>query len=738
MSDDPIVGATPSRGERWVEPPAKPLTDAATSLVEGSSFCVSGSNGDLEPFRQQGLFVRDTRMISTWRLLVDNAPLEPLATIPAEPYECTFVTRAVPRPGHDDATVVVERRRLVGAGMRDDVTVRNFGTETAGLVVSIEAETDFADLFEVKEGRNPHHARIRHHASGNELVFMLEHAGGSRGVRIRASGAHASSRTLSFTVAVPAQSSWSTTIEVLPIIDEDELEAAFPTTRPVAEAVAARRMQLWRDRVPDVRVGSSRLQQALDHSERDLGALRIVDQDHAEDEVVAAGAPWFMALFGRDSLLTSWMSISMAPHVALGTLRTLARLQGRRTDLMTEEAPGRILHEVRVGMDATLALGGGRVYYGSIDSTPLFVMLADEALRWGAPRQEIEALLPAVDAALDWLRSPAVSGRLGFVEYQRCTDRGLLHQGWKDSHDAISFSDGTPARTPIALAEVQGYTYGAFRARAHLADVFGDPAAAQVWSARAEDLRERFDVAFWLPDRARYAIALDGDARQVDALASNMGQCLWTGIVREDRAAQVAAAILDPDLFTGFGVRTLAGSMRAFNPVSYHNGSVWPHDTTLIAAGLARYGLLDEAATVMDGLLDTACAFGGRLPELFCGFDRESTACPIPYPAACTPQAWAAASPFQLLRTALQLEPCLPHGVVHARPVSAAIGTVHLAGLDLGGAAVTIDADTEHVTIDGLPDGVRLVGASDEPGCTWHARPAAGGTRRTGRTGRPA
>lgn len=726
MLDDLTVEAVRTHRDPGADAPVRAVTESGTSLVEGSSFCVSSSTGDIEPFRQHGLFVRDTRMISTWRLLVDNAPLEQLAMIPAEPYECTFLTRAVARPGHDDTTVVVERRRLIGSGMRDDVTIRNFGTETAGLQVVLEVDTDFADLFEVKEGRDPHHARIRHHANGNELVFMLDHAGGSRGVRIRAPGAHASSRTLAFTVAVPAQQEWSTTLEVLPIIDEDELEAAFPTDQPVAETVAARRMQLWRDRAPVVDVGYRRLQQALDHSERDLGALRIVDREHPEDEVVAAGAPWFMALFGRDSLLTSWMSIAMSPQVALGTLRTLARLQGRRNDLMTEEAPGRILHEVRVGMDTTLALGGGHVYYGSIDSTPLFVMLVDEALRWGAPLQEVESLLPAVDAALDWLRSPAVSGRTGFVEYQRSTDRGLLHQGWKDSHDAISFADGTPARTPIALAEVQGYTYGAFRARAHLADVLGDGQAAAEWAARAADLRDRFDTAFWIPDEARYAIALDRDARQVDALASNMGQCLWTGIVREDRARQVAAALLDPDLFTGFGVRTLARSMRAFNPVSYHNGSVWPHDTALIAAGLARYGFVEEAATVATALLDTACAFGGRLPELFCGFDRTTTACPVPYPAACTPQAWASAAPFQLLRTALQLEPCIPHGVVRARPVPGFVGHVHLGGIDIAGSTVTIDADTDKVEIDGLPDGVRFVESLDEPACAWHPHASTG------------
>ena len=689
-----------------------------SSLVEGSSFCASTANGDIEPEEQQGLFVRDTRLISEWRLLVDGAPLQPLATVPAEPFEGTFVCRAAPRPGHDDATVIVQRRRFVSTGMREDVTVRNYGRETAGLRLTLEVDADFADLFQVKEGRGvARRAHVQHTPAGSDLHFWFEHEGVRRGVRVSAPGADAASRTLSFRVAVPAQGTWTTTIEVLPSLGGAELEAAFPAHLPVESTAAAVRMRSWRDTVPHITVANRLFQLALDQSERDLGALRIVDLEHPEDDVVAAGAPWFMALFGRDSLIASWMAMSVAPNLALGTLRTLARMQGKRIDPMTEEEPGRILHEVRVGMDLTLALGGESIYYGSIDSTPLFVMLVDEAARWGAPLAEIAALMPAVDAALDWMRDYGDRDGDGFLEYGRRTDRGLLHQGWKDSHDGISFADGTLAMPPIALAEVQGYAYGAYRARAHLAGLFGDEPAAQDWSARAASMRTAFDDAFWIPDKQRFALALDHDKRQVDSLVSNMGQCLWSGIVLPERAPAVAAALLSPDLFSGFGIRTLGRGMAMHNPVSYHNGSVWPHDTTLAASGLARYGLINECLQVVDGLLDASVAFGGRLPELFCGFDRRDTGFPVPYPAACTPQAWAAAAPFQLLRTMLLLNPCVPHGTIHVSPVPPSVGHVRMEGVPFGEHRLTIDADSTDVHVEGLPPGIRTTRAPDDHGC---------------------
>jgi glycogen debranching enzyme len=487
----------------------------------------------------------------------------------------------------------------------------------------------------------------------------------------------------------------------------------FPVDRPVDEAVPSRRLATWRAASARVVCSEPVVERVLRRSQVDLGSLRIVDPARPGVEVVAAGAPWFMAAFGRDSLLSSWMALPFDPSLALGTLQTLAALQGRRVDVMSEEEPGRILHEVRRGVDESRALGGSRVYYGSVDATPLFVMLLDEVARWGAPWEKVAELLPAADAALAWVEEFGDRDGDGFVEYQRTTDRGLVNQGWKDSGDSISFADGRGAIAPIALCEVQGYVYGAYLARAHLAELDQDPLTASRCRERAGELRRRFDEAFWLSEQGYYAIALDRDKAPVDALASNMGHCLWTGIVRGERAGQVVERLLGPELFSGWGIRTLATSMARFNPVSYHNGSVWPHDNALVVAGLMRYGFTEAAQRVATGIMSTAATFGGRLPELFCGFDRRDVPVPVAYPSSCSPQAWAAATPLSLLRTLLRLDTCLPHRQVVADPVlPASWGHLHVTGLPLGPTRITLDTTDPAVATTPLPEDVRY---SDDP-----------------------
>jgi glycogen debranching enzyme len=298
----------------------------------------------------------------------------------------------------------------------------------------------------------------------------------------------------------------------------------------------------------------------------------------------------------------------------------------------------------------------------------------------------------------------------GFVEYRRSTDRGLLNQGWKDSADAICFADGTRAEAPIALAEVQGYVYAAYLARAHFAMESGDTAVADTWIDRAMRLKAAFNDAFWLDDKGYYAMALDRNKKPVDALASNMGHCLWTGIIDEDRAESVVAHLMCDDMFTGWGIRTLATSMAAYNPMSYHNGSVWPHDNALIAAGMSRYGYVAEAERVAVGILDAAELLDGRLPELFCGMSRTEFPRPIPYPTACAPQAWAAATPFLLLRTLLRLEPRLPAGEMRLAPVvPPAFLPLRVSNLCIGGRRIAIDMTSEGFSVEGLPPELAVV-----------------------------
>ncbi len=696
-------GVPTDRSEEVAASSAVVARDPHVTLVEGSSFCVSDHAGAIEPGGTHGLFVRDTRVLSRWQLYVDGYPVEPLTVVSEEPFSCRFLGRCTPRTGHVDATLVSEVRRYVGQGMREDITLRNHGPEAAGVEVLLQVDADFADLFEVKDRRAAGRRVVGRRVVGSDIVFWIENSPDQRGVRISAPGAQINADGIAFRVVVPAHGSWTTTVEVLPSVSGQELAASFPTDRPVETAAPARRMRGWTAAAPVIDVGHPGLASALAISRRDLGALRIVDADHPDDDVVAAGAPWFMALFGRDSLLTSAMLLPYMPELALGTLRTLARLQGRREDAMTEEQPGKILHEVRLGADLSLALGGDSVYYGSIDSTPLFVMLVGQALRWGVPVEQLRELVPAVDRALRWIEVYGDRDGDGFVEYQRSTDRGLLNQGWKDSSDAIAFADGRAARTPIALAEVQGYVYAAYLARADLAEALG--ADGTTWRDRAADLKKRFHEAFWMPSTGCYALALDGDKHQVDVVASNVGHCLWTGIVDDAVAERVVEHLLSPDMFTGFGLRTLSARAAAYNPVSYHNGSVWPHDTVLGASGIARYGFGDEAERVLAGLLDAADAFGGRLPELFCGFGREEIPVPVPYPTSCSPQAWAAGVPFELLRVAVGLEADVPRGLLSAVPAMGLSGEVRIDGIRLGNRTVSLHADTREARIEGWLQG---------------------------------
>jgi glycogen debranching enzyme len=505
-------------------------------------------------------------------------------------------------------------------------------------------------------------------------------------------------------------------VAVVTSVDGEVVPPRFPATEPVELSEPAERMSAWREGSPRVRTPYTALARALQRSEEDLGALRIQDPDHPDVSVVAAGAPWFMTLFGRDSLIASWMMLPFNRTLALNTVRTLARYQGRRVDLMTEEQPGRILHEMRFGVDASLALGGGNVYYGTADATPLFVVLLGELSRWGVPGDDVLPLLSNADRALEWIADYGDADGDGFVEYARLTDRGLRNQGWKDSYDGINYADGRLATPPIALAEVQGYVYAAYIARAHFAREVGDETGIRRWRDKARALKEAFNERFWLPDRGWYAIALGPNKEPVDALASNMGHCLWSGIVDEDKAAQVAERLLSPEMFTGFGIRTLASSMGAYNPVSYHNGSVWPHDSALAATGLLRYGFADEAMRIATGLLDAADAFGGRLPELFCGFGRDEYAQPVRYPTSCSPQAWASATPVQLLRLMLRLDPGLPENRIWLDPVLPdGCRALHVENLRIADAPTTIDVQDGQVSVSGLPQDIQVIREPRDP-----------------------
>jgi glycogen debranching enzyme len=403
------------------------------------------------------------------------------------------------------------------------------------------------------------------------------------------------------------------------------------------------------------------------------------------------------------------MALPTTHRLAAGVLQSLAEGQGEETVAATEEQPGRILHEVRYDHRSLGLLGGANAYFGTADATPLFVMLVAEYLRFSGDTALVEQLMPAVDDALAWMRDHGDRDGDGFIEYQRMTDSGLANQGWKDSWDGIRYGDGRIATAPIALCEVQAYAYGALCARAYLADVFGDAGTAQAYRDRAEEFRDAFDAAFWVDHLGCYAVGLDADKAPIDSVTSNIGHCLWTGIVPQHRSAALADHLSSPALFSGWGVRTLSADNPAYNPLSYHCGSVWPHDTAIAVAGLDRYGHHREASLIRSGLLDTAAALGGRLPELFAGFSRSDLPAPVPYPASCSPQAWAAASSLLVVRSMLGLEPDVPNGIVRVRHgLGEEAAGLRADGVAIGDNRVVITANAGRTTVSGLDPAITV------------------------------
>ncbi len=681
----------------------------AVTLVEGSSFCVSDSNGDISSGSPHGVFFMDTRVVSTWRVTVNGDDLDHLAVFSREPHHATFIGRGKPRSTGHESTLLVQRERYVGAGMREDIIVRNVGPEPASVRIDLHIDADFADLFAVKEGRTlPASDREARAGSG---VLEVEHVTPSsrRGVRVRAVGAVAGMGQMTFRRVIPARQQWRTSVEALPTLDGVETTPKYPVGSPIEDAAPSVRLQEWYEQAPTVSGVDDELCRTLQRTQQDLGSLRIFDPLHPGRLAIAAGAPWFMALFGRDSLLTAYMALPVDQDLAVGTLHTLARYQGKKLNSTTEEQPGRILHEMRFGAEAALALGGDKVYYGTVDATPLFVCLLGELWRWGLSDEELDHLLPHADHALTWITTYGDADGDGFVEYERLTDRGLRNQGWKDSWDGINFADGRIAEPPIALCEVQGYVYQALISRADIARRQGDSDRADELLSRAADLRSAFNERFWLPDRGWFAVGLDRDKTPIDALASNIGHCLWTGIIDDDKAARVAEVLLSREMFSGWGIRTLATTMGAYNPLSYHNGSVWPHDNAIAVAGLMRYGFVAEAGTVAQAMLDAAGCFDGRLPELFSGLERNEFPRPVPYPTSCSPQAWAAATPLMLLRSILRFNPDLPEGEVYIDPaLPTSIPTLRVANAPLADARLTLVTGADGTWMEGLPKDVKV------------------------------
>jgi glycogen debranching enzyme len=505
-------------------------------------------------------------------------------------------------------------------------------------------------------------------------------------------------RTARLNLRVPPRGTWHLCLEYQVLADGDDRPPRYTCAagpRALDRDAHAQRMDVEVAQAPRVRSDADVLEHAYQQAVRDFAALRIAGERLSPDEsLLAAGIPWFLALFGRDTLIAALQSLPFQPGYATGALHALARRQGTAVDAQTDEEPGKILHEHRFGQQPRPRFSPRFPYYGTVDATPLFLILLSETYRWTGDRTLVQELRGNAVRALEWIDRYGDRDGDGYLEYHRTGPGGLTNQGWKDSWDSVRFQNGTVATGPIALGEVQGYVYDAKRRMAELFDVLGEPERAAALRRQAAELKARFNRDFWLEVRGYYAEALDGAKRPVDSLTSNAGHLLWSGIADADKARVVADRLLSPELFSGWGIRTMGAGEGGYNPISYHNGSVWPHDTALIAAGLARYGLI-AAARVIGALLEAAEHFPSyRLPELFAGFDRLETGFPVEYPTSSSPQAWAAGSVLLAIQIMLGLQPAPASGFdeIVARPLlPQRIGWLRVEGLRLYGTAVDVE-----------------------------------------------
>ena len=662
------------------------MAEATVSILEGNTFVVSDRLGDIDasPTEPHGLFNRDTRHLSRWRLTVDGRSPQLLSTDDVNYFSAQFFL--VPPDGtvYSESAFSIVRKRAIGEGFHEDVTVMNHTPEPLELELKIEAAADFADLFEVKDAlakQGEHYGRI----DGDQLVLGYRRDGYVRESWITASApeVEVSEDGFRFLLRIEPKGEWTTCLDVL--VGVHAYGKATNGHRAHGDVAARPKMRCsldeWLESAPALSTDSRALDLSYERSLIDLAALRFYPPLMPDLALPAAGLPWFMTVFGRDSLITGYQALPYAPELAETTLRVLATRQGTKIDHFRDMEPGKILHEIRFGEMTAFAERPHSPYYGTADATPLFVVLLDEYVRWAGDPTLARELEIEARAALDWIDAYGDRDGDGYVEYERRNEEsGLENQCWKDSHNSILFADGSNSSLPRATCEIQGYVYDAKIRGARLArEVWGDPALADRLEAEAAEFKRRFNVDFWIEDREYFALALDGEKRQVDSLTSNIGHLLWSGIVEDDKVEAVVRHLMSDRLFSGWGVRTMAVGDGGYNPIGYHNGTVWPHDNSLIAAGLARYGYREEAARIVYVMLEAAEFFRHRLPEVFAGYPREQTFFPVEYPTACSPQAWASGAPLLFLTIILGLEPG-PGGFRTDAVLPAGIGSVELNG----------------------------------------------------------
>jgi glycogen debranching enzyme len=679
------------------------LANRTLAVKEGETFLYSDTNGNLDDRKDYGLglYHRDVRYLSHFQLKLSGRNPVLLSSSSERSY-MAHVDLTNPDLYSDDGvllapqqTINVRRIRAINGRLFERIRVKNYNPAPVAIDVELSLGADFADIFEVRglarEVRGTHEPP---RAEGR-LVTFAHHGvdGHRRETRVEMASEPDRLEVVGDIVRVSFRLNlgpYQTRLLALTVEPDADGEAPPRKEFDTAAHELRRSYEDWERDATRIVTDNELFNQVLDQGLRDLRALYTPVNGNG---VIAAGIPWYVTIFGRDGLIAAHQLLMINPRLARETLRVMASYQGDRVDDWRDEEPGKILHELRRGELAQAGLVPHTPYYGSVDSTPWFLIDYAQHFRWTGDLDLAKELLPAALAALSWIDDYGDMDGDGFVEYLTRSPAGMRNQGWKDSHDSIVHADGTVAEPPIALAEVQGYVHLAKLRTADVFEALGEPDRADRLRGEAADLRERFNDAFWLEEERCFAAALDGDKRPVATVMSNPGHGLYCDIVDPEKAAHLARRLLAPDMFSGWGIRTMSKSAAAYNPMSYHNGSVWPHDNALIAAGLKRYGYVRATNRVATALFDAAIhADYMRLPELFCGFTRRSPSRPVSYPIACSPQAWAAGSPFLVLQAMLGISARAHENLltVNKPHLPVWLDTVELQNLRVGDSRITL------------------------------------------------
>ena len=693
----------------YITTTATPADDRPRVLKYGDLFAVFNRHGDIEPsgLGEEGLYYEGTRFLSEMVLYIGNArPLLLSSTISRDNFLFTADLTNIDILADDEVkiprgTLHLHRSKFLWNGLcYEKFRLANYGLAKISVPLRVAFEADYADIFEVRGTRRERRGQRLEDTVRDDCIVMAYKGldGVLRETEIRCTPSPvrlASSEAIFRAVLQPKDEiTFYLIASCVPYQDPPpDWDAAF----------IAGKSQLKDDARDTWQIHSSN-EMFNRWVERSVADIRMMLEGNPEIDYPYAGVPWFSTVFGRDGIITALECLWLTPRIAKGVLQYLAENQATRVDPASDAEPGKILHEMRRGEMAALGEVPFGRYYGSVDSTPLFVMLAGAYYERTGDVTFIESLWPHIEAALDWIDHYGDQDGDCFVEYSRHSPNGLTQQGWKDSHDSVFHADGTLAEPPIALCEVQGYTYAAKNCAAELAALLGKTEISARLQSQAQELRARFEKEFWCPEIGTYAIALDGRKQQCQVRASNAGHCLFTRVAHPEKARLVAQELLGPDFFSGWGVRTVGSREPRYNPISYHNGSVWPHDNALIASGLSKYGFKDLAGRILSELLDASIFVDlHRLPELFCGLHRRSGEGPTLYPVACSPQAWAAGSVFLLLEACLGISINAPRKqiILDSPFLPDNITQLWIKGLEVAGSRIDL-------FLERRPEGVRV------------------------------